>query len=179
MFTKMSRVLAVMLLLILVPARWDGAYAQTPEPGERPQERQVRDDDLRATNISLIDSPTPTCYRPQLQSNTCFVNWSYMAVSTSSPATIISMILTIDSRVRANYQGYFQSSMFISSTLHSEGFQVACGPAGEGGTTGVGYAHEWTLKARDSAGQETTNTGTVTCPALDPIQLFLPVVLKQ
>lgn len=171
MSLKRSGRLVVALTLILLLVSWGGADARRPRTSacgapDRP-------------DISLITSRTPSCYRPQGRSTVCLVNWGSIQVSTVSPQTIVSMTLTIDNLVRANYQGYFQSAMNIVPRFHGDGFQVPCGQAGVDGTPGVGHRYEWSLRALDSEGLKANNEGTVTCPALGTTHVFLPTVRRQ
>jgi hypothetical protein len=89
------------------------------------------------------------------------------------------MTLTIDGQMRANYQGYFQSSMVISAALHGDGFRVPCGLAGVDGIPRMGHTYDWSLNALDSEGLGATNNGTLICPATDSIQIYLPAVLRD
>jgi hypothetical protein len=102
-----------------------------------------------------------------------------MEVSTGSTQSVVTMTVRIDDDLRANYQGYFQSVMRVPAAFHGNGFEVTCGEAGVDGVPGMGHAYDWTLRAADSAGNETSNQGTVTCPPLDPIQTFIPLLVDE
>jgi hypothetical protein len=168
MSVKMGHVLAgILALLLLLPGR--GGVEALSASRDAPTEAQE-------PTISLISASNPTCYRPALQSNTCIVRWGAIDVSTASPRTVISMTLSVDGRVRAVYQGFFQSTMHVSPSFHQTGFQMTCGPAGVAGLPDRGHVYAWTLRAQDSAGDETTSAGSVTCPSLDPLHTFLPLI---
>lgn len=120
-----------------------------------------------AVDISFIDSPTPYCYQPDPALDLCYVNFSQHYVS-ASPSYMIQMSLTLASRVQAVYQGFFQTSMFVSHAMHGQGFQVPCGDLGSGGNAFLGAAYAWTIRARDSANLKSANYGTVYCPGFVP-----------
>lgn len=182
MSVKMSSALAVTLALILVLASWGGAAAQgsgaTPMLEPR-QERSSAPDTPGTPDISFITSPSATCYRPRLHSDVCYINWDYLYVEAASTQHIISMTLTIDGQARANYQGFFQSSMYVPATSQGTGFQVSCGAAGVDGVADMGHVYSWTLRARETGGLKAANYGAVTCPANNLVHTFLPLVQRR
>ena len=165
---------SALLLVILsppIPAR-----AADPVPPARIIKSEVQDNNIReitspdshATNaplIGFIDSPTSACYQPDVTQNVCYINWYYMSVS-ASPNYMISMNVAINVFGRvANYQGFFQTSMYVPYSMHDRGFKVACGDLGAGGDPDLGNAYAWTIRAKDSADLSAANYGTVYCPA--------------
>jgi hypothetical protein len=179
---KFNLVLAAILALIPLVISWGLTTAQSPtvDPaGEPYRERSSESGDEREPDISFIDSPSATCFRPQQNSNTCYVNWNYMYVTASSTQYVISMTLQIDGQNRAYYSGFFQSSMYIPSSMHADGFEVACGPEEEAGFPGFGSAHTYTIRARETGGLKAANYGTVICPPMDIRPVFFPVVQKH
>ena len=182
MFAKMSSTLVVMLTLILALASWGGAAAQGSDTGTLPephQERSNAPDAAGTPDISFIDSPSATCYRSGLHSDTCYVNWYSLYVATASSQYMISMTLTIDGQIRANYQGFFQSAINVSPLSQGNGFQVPCGPLGVDGMPNMGHVYSWTLKARDTAGLKAANYGSVTCPASTLVHSLLPLLQRR
>jgi hypothetical protein len=182
MSVKVSSALAVTLALILMLASWGGADAQGPgtaAPPEPRQERSAVPDTSDAPDISFISSPSATCYRPRLHSDVCYLNWDLLYVEAASAQYLISMTLTIDGQARANYQGFFQSAMYVPSTSHGNGFQVSCGAPGVDGVADMGHVYSWTLKARETGGLKAANYGAVTCPASTLVHTFLPLIRRQ
>ena len=119
-------------------------------------------------NIGFIDSPTVGCYQPDPGQNSCNINWYYMNVD-ASPNSMISMTVTINSiGLVANYQGFFQTSMYVPFNMTGTGFKVACGSLGAGGNPLLGNAYAWTIRAKDNTGLSSANYGTVYCPARKP-----------
>jgi hypothetical protein len=175
----MSKVLVAMLMMLLIVGSESVVEPLWLEAGAIRHVRAAEPEAPDHPTISTIESPSPTCYRPGLHSNICRVNWGLVRVSTVSPRTIVSVTLTIDGRMRANYQGYFQSSLSVEPGFHGDGFQVACGFEGVDGVAGMGRVYDWRLKALDSEGLEATNKGTVTCPAWHPISVYLPLVQRE
>jgi hypothetical protein len=182
MSVKVSSALGVTVALIFVLASWGGAAAQGSGSSPLPEPRQERSNAADAAgtpDISFIDSPSATCYRSGLHSDTCYVNWYSLYVATVSSQYMISMTLTIDGQIRANYQGFFQSAINVSPLSHGDGFQVPCGPIGVDGMPNMGHVYSWTLKARDTAGFKAANYGSVVCPASTLVRSFLPLVQRR
>ncbi len=124
--------------------------------------------DPDAPLISFIDSPTATCYQPDSSKDECFLNWYYQYV-TADPNYMISMTLMINSiGMVANYQGFFQTSMYVPFSMHDRGFKVQCGALGSSGNPYLGKAYAWTIRARDSTGLKSANYGNTYCPAYIP-----------
>jgi hypothetical protein len=172
-------VLTLMMLLASLGSLGAGAERwAAPGPRDLPPERSTTPAEPGSPTITSIDSPNPTCYRAALGSDVCYINWRSMTVSAISPQRIVSMSVSIDGRVRANYQGFFQSSMDVSRAFHGEGFRVDCGPEGVDGIEGMGRQHDWAIRARDTEDAEATNRGTVTCPALAPFAVSLPMLRR-
>lgn len=115
--------------------------------------------------ISFIDSPTTTCYGPLEAVDVCYIQWSSLSVSATSPQHMERMTVAIDGRVRAVYAGFFQTSMYVPPEMHAEGFKVACGSAGASGDADSGFHYPVEIKARESGGLTAANYGTAICPA--------------
>jgi hypothetical protein len=113
--------------------------------------------------ISFIDSPSATCYQPVSSRNDCYISWAYLYVTANTSQYIISMTVDIDNHLRALHSGFFQTSMYIPSDLYGRGFKVACGPRGP---NGLGSAHSYTLRARETGGLSAANYGSVQCPGV-------------
>lgn len=143
---------------------------------ELPPERE-RDSSPDVPAITFIDSPAPTCYRPVVNTDTCFIEWQYLSVSTGSSDYIITMTVSIDGQMRAYFNGFFQNSMFVPATMASPGYQVVCGVPGSGGVAELGSNYSYTLRARDSQGLGSANYGSVTCP-VGLYKTYLPVIQR-
>jgi hypothetical protein len=119
-------------------------------------------------NIGFIDSPTTACVQPNQAKNDCYINWYYLSVN-ADPNYIITMTVKLnDSGYIANYQGFFQTSMYAPYAMNPQGYKVACGELGAGGNPLLGNAYGWTIRARDSGGLKSANYGTAYCPAYIP-----------
>lgn len=119
--------------------------------------------------MSAIDSQTPTCYRAREISQICFVEWNYLAVTATNSQYLLSMKVELDGRVRAYYQGFFQTSMFVPAQMYEPGFAVVCGQPGEGGDPRLGKQHAWVVRAEETGGQTATSSGAIFCPATNYI----------
>ncbi|MCA9875148.1 MAG: hypothetical protein H6659_00740 [Ardenticatenaceae bacterium] len=171
----LTAVLALIILRLLAgsPVR---PLAAAPPPGPQTPQREA-DGGGQAPNISFIDSPSATCTLPVAGTNACYIQWSYLSVSASSSAYIISMTVSIDGRYRAFHSGFFQTSMYIPGSLTAPGYKVACGPPGSGGLPDWGSTHTYTIRARETTGLASANYGSVTCPA-DEVKIFIPAIQK-
>jgi hypothetical protein len=119
-------------------------------------------------NISFIDSPTATCYQPNVGSDECFIKWYYMYVD-ANPNYMIAMTVTLNTvGPIARVGGFFQTYMDLSYNFFGDGFKVACGDLGAGGNPNLGNAYAYTITARDSANLKSANYGTLYCPASAP-----------
>jgi len=130
---------------------------------------------IESPDISLIDSPTASCFLPRANTGICMMTWNYMYAD-ASPDYIITMTVGIDDKARAYYSGFFQTSMFVPLELMT--FRVPCGAPGSGGNPNLGANHSYVLRARDSSGSAAANYGTVTCPADIPARTFLPLLTR-
>ena len=119
------------------------------------------------TNIGFIDSPSATCYQPDITQDACYLNWYYMSVD-ASPNYMITMTVSLNPNPIAHTQGFFQTSMYVPYNMYGDGFKVACGALGEGGNPALGKSYAYTVRARDSANLSSANYGTVYCPAYVP-----------
>ncbi|HZD11206.1 MAG TPA: hypothetical protein VE553_07675 [Candidatus Binatia bacterium] len=158
------------------------ASGQRRDGGQEPRvlQRETQGDNVREVlapsedqapeqpDIGFIDSPTVTCYQPDVSQDACYINWYYSSVS-ASPNYIVTMTMEINTLGPiAHMAGFFQTSMYVPYNMFPEGFKVACGEQGAGGRPRLGNAYAWTIRARDSAGLKAANYGTVNCPAYTP-----------
>jgi hypothetical protein len=123
----------------------------------------------KGPDMSYIDSQTPTCYKPRETSQVCFVEWSYFAVTATASQYLLNMKVELDGRVRAYYDGFFQTSMYVPAQMFKPGFAVVCGQPGEGGDPRLGRQYGWVVRAEESSGQTATSSGAIFCPATNYI----------
>lgn len=169
-----TSVLLVALLSIGSPAvASDVKPSDLDPPG---QQQALQPQGRTSPNISFIDSPSAVCYQTNPGLNECFVNWQYLNVTSTAPAYMSQMTVTIGSRVRAVYQGFFTRQLYVSGDSHGRGFKVPCGALGAGGNPLLGLTHSYTIVAVDTSGLKSSNYGSVTCPGVR--QVYLPLVLR-
>ena len=130
---------------------------------------------VQSPDISFIDSPTAVCELSTAYNGSCEITWYYLYAS-ADPNYMITMTVEIDGKARARYQGFFQTNMYVPSEMLA--FRVACGAPGSGGSPNWGMNHNYTIRARDSAGLGAANYGSVTCPADIPRHIYLPLMRK-
>jgi hypothetical protein len=163
----LSVTLAIMMLSlawvgVIAAARTVERQAQTQSP--TPDVQREREAEPAAPDISFIDSPSATCSRAVAGTNACTIEWNYFSVNAGSNY-MLTMTVSIDGKIRANTQGFFQNSMYIPGDLLARGFQVDCGLPGASGDPALGQAHSYILRAKDSTGLSAANYGSVTCPS--------------
>jgi hypothetical protein len=180
--TMTRRWLATLLVLLVLALSGSAPLALeavgppvTPVPlaavaGPEPPRREAATPD-----ISLIDSPSPTCYRLVENTGACYIQWSYLQVTATSPEYIVTMTVTIDGSLRAYHGGFFQTSMLIPGQVYGPGFEVTCGFPGAGGLAEMGKTYNYAIRARETGGLAAANYGSVTCPA-DVIDVFVPLI---
>lgn len=168
--------LAVLLFALVQIAPGRNAFAAD---GDSPVVREEQNGNVREgvalsapasveqPNISFIDSPSATCYQPDLAQDACYINWYYLSVN-AAPNYMITMTVTLNPKPVAHVQGFFQTSMYVPYNMLGQGFKVACGALGAGGNPTLGNAYAYTVRARDSVNLGSANYGTVYCPAYIP-----------
>jgi hypothetical protein len=130
--------------------------------------REITGSAPQVPSIGFIDSPSATCYQPDVSQDACYINWYYLAVD-ANPNYMITMTLTLnDFGPVAQVQGFFQTSMYTPYNMFGNGFKVNCGALGSGGNPTLGKAYAYTIRARDSANLGSANYGTAYCPAYTP-----------
>jgi hypothetical protein len=152
------------------------ASVATPDSSNLP--RRTIEANPDSPTISLIDDPSPTCYRPAMGMGACYILWDYVQVTASSSQYIISMTVTIDGHIRAYHSGFFQTSMFVPGQMYGPGFRVTCGFPGASGAAEMGNTFSYAIRARETSGLAAANYGSVTCPA-DAVNVFMPLILKR
>ncbi len=121
----------------------------------------------QSPTIGFIDSPTFGCYQPDPHKDECVINWYYLQVD-AGPNYMNTMTVTLNEiGTVARYQGFFQNAMYVPYNM-GNGYKVACGALGAGGSPTLGNAYGWTIRAKDSANLGAANYGTVYCPAYVP-----------
>jgi len=163
------------LVLWLTLGTPDAPLAAAPPATPDTPHREISGD-TDSPNISFIDSPSATCYRPVAETGACYIRWDYLSVTAASSSYIISMSVTIDNHLRAYHTGFFQTSMYIPDDMVSPGFKVTCGAPGSGGDSAWGNSYSYVIRARETSGLSAANYGTVRCPA-DLPKAFLPWVV--
>lgn len=172
----LAGVLGLLLVRITFSSPEETGPPTAPSSGNQPQ-REIRGEVL-SPDISFIDSPSPTCSRREAGTTACYIQWNYLYVYAAPSAYIISLTLSIDNHLRAYHAGFFQPSLFIPASMTYPGYKVTCGAPGSSGVDGWGYTYAYTIRARETTGLTSANSGSVICPA-DTAQLFMPLVTKR
>lgn len=175
------------VLLLLTLALWRGAtHAQVgdePGPASAELDGQALTSEVEAgidpesPTISSFTSNLPTCYQPDPARNECYINWDHISV-VSAPADYTRYVtVTVGSRIRAVYRGFFQNQMYITNEMNGRGFKVACGGFGASGDSSMGLRYSYSVVAQDSNNSTAGNHGSVWCPGMRLVHL--PLVVKR
>ncbi|MCU0520944.1 MAG: hypothetical protein MUF84_09660 [Anaerolineae bacterium] len=180
---RISIVLGVVLLIVVgLGLTLRLALGQAPGPGHgyRVVESQTVDDDQHVVyapadsaapdnpTISSFSTQTPYCYQPDPAQNACYINFYRHYVESAPAPNMRYMTITIESRIRAVYRGFFQDSMYVGYDMQSPGFKVACGALNSGGVATMGKSYAYSIEVRDSQNGWSGNYGTLNCPAYVP-----------
>lgn len=182
----MRRVLTVSAVVLFVVVglglslRLALGQAPGPGPGYRVVENLTLDDDqhvvampvdsdaLADITISAFSTQTPYCYQPDSAQDVCYINF-YRHYVESAPATYMrAMTVTIQSKIRAVYRGFFQNSMYVGYDMQSPGFKVQCGALNSGGVPTMGKSYTYSIEVKDSDNGWSGNYGILRCPAYIP-----------
>jgi len=144
-----------------------GEAAAQAAPGASTQVQGQNTRESISPAVGFIDSPNAYCNQPDPYQDVCYINWYYLSVD-ANPNYMIEMTIELDGRFVARNQGFFQTSMFIPSTMNGPGFKVRCGSLGSGGDPAWGSSHAFVIRAKDSLGLSAANYGTAKCPAYIP-----------
>lgn len=123
-----------------------------------------------------IDSFSPTCFNAIPGSGVCYINWQSVNLDVA-PSYLVTMTISIDNRLRANLQGFFQSQITLSNEVFQPGFRVTCGFPKSDSPSALGNTYAYVIRARDSSGANYSNSGQITCPA-DVVRLSLPLITR-
>lgn len=149
-----------------------------PANKTNPQHRVSAGLDVEMPETDDMYSMTPHCYKLQPRTDICYINWYDMAVQVEDPISITSITIKIDGKMRANYQGFFQSNAYISNKVNGLGFQVSCGYEGADGYAGLGYRHTYAISYVNSLENGELHTGSALCPANNLLPVYLPLLSK-
>lgn len=174
----LASIAAVLVLVVHTTPGSQAALLAAPTPISTDLPRREISGETKSPDISFIDSPSATCYRPAVGTGACFIQWDYLYVTAASGSYIISMTVTIDGRIRAYHSGFFQSWMYIPAEMTDPGYKVACGAPVGGDPASWGNSYSYVLRARETSGLSAANYGTVRCPA-DMSTIYLPLTRKQ
>lgn len=182
----LQRIMGIGVLLLVLTGMWIhgtvGAQESigagtTPIAATPADETAITPFDAPGLAVSFITSTSPTCSQPDPALNVCYINWDTLYVS-SAPATyMLAMTVTIDSRIRAVYRGFFQDALHVDNEMHGQGFKVACGSWGASGNPLTSLRHTYTIVAEDSNRAKAYHSGSVNCPAAR--SLYLSLVLRR
>ncbi|MCB0155360.1 MAG: hypothetical protein KDF65_11245 [Anaerolineae bacterium] len=174
------------LFVIYEMAGWPAAQPAAAAGAKPGRPAQEIDEPGRPRAAPAIQNPTPLCYRPVEGTGACYLEWSYLRATASSGAYVISMTVTIDNRLRAYHAGFFQTELYVPGDMMTPGYRVLCGEVGSGDNPDMGLTYAYLIRARDTTGQTSTNTGSVTCPADKvvvpaPVEkmIYLPLIQKR
>jgi len=62
---------------------------------------------------------------------------------------MLVMTVTINSRIRAVYRGFFQDCLYVDNEMHVQGFKVACEGFGASSHSTMGRTYAYSIVAED------------------------------
>ncbi len=142
----------------------------TPVPQKQTSPSGTRVNGPDALTYKLLSNPY--CYQPNPSVDQCFINIRYYQATdngTSAPYMLHAAI-SINGKVRANENLFFENNIYYSYDMAPTGFQVPCGAPNAGGG-GSDYGNVYLVKVEpiDSTGAGMGfDQASLLCPAYAP-----------
>ena len=169
-----ATIVLVMLSIGLLVVQQRQAAAQnaaaTPQPQNASGPAGTRVTGPNALTYKLLSNPY--CYQPNPAVDQCVINIRYYQATdngTSAPYMLRATI-SINSKVRAVENLFFENNIYYSYDMTPNGFVVPCGAPNAGGG-GSGYGNQYLVKVEPI---DSTGTGmgydqaSLLCPAYAP-----------
>ncbi len=163
-------VLAIGLLVVEQRQASAQTGGSTPAPQNASGPAGTRVGSPDALTYKLLSNPY--CYQPNPAVNQCVINVRYYQATdngTSAPYMLHAAI-SINGKVRANENLFFENNIYYSYDMAPTGFQVPCGAPNAGGG-GSDYGNQYLVKVEPI---DSTGTGmgydqaSLFCPAYAP-----------
>ncbi len=141
-----------------------------PAPQNETGPAGTRVNSPNALTYKLLSNPY--CYQPNPSVDQCFLNIRYYQATdngTSAPYMLHATI-SINGKVRANVNLFFENNLYYSYDMAPTGFQVPCGAPNAGGG-GADYGNAYLVKVEpiDSTGAGMGyDQASLLCPAYAP-----------
>jgi hypothetical protein len=119
--------------------------------------------------LGFIATESPHCIQLDPAVDACYINFQFNGVSSDQYVT--EFTVAVNGLIAMRAYGFFQGAFSLPrNSLGDLGLRVACGRTGASGDADplVGLRHPFTIRAKDSAGQNAANYGAIGCPAFFP-----------
>ncbi len=125
-----------------------------------------------------VTMSNPACARSLTNSGACYITIRSLS-AVASDSSFTNLDISVDGKVRARLQTFFENAFSASANMFGKGFLVTCGRTNSGGDPNYGALHTVDYKGYlfGGTGPAAYGTASVYCPAYDGLA-YLPVIRK-
>ncbi len=125
-----------------------------------------------------VTMSNPTCVQAAANSGTCYILIRSIS-ATASDTSFTGLDISVDGKVRARFQPFFETSVSVNYKMLGRGLMVTCGRTNSGGNPNYGALHTVDYKGYlfGGTGPAAYGTASVYCPAFDGFA-YLPIIRK-
>jgi hypothetical protein len=127
-----------------------------------------------STTVNLTMS-NPYCYQSVVERGGCYINVRSITAS-GSDLGFDHLDISINGKVRARMQTFFETTAYFSENLLGQGLEVSCGGPNAGGDPAFGNLYTVTVQAYASGASVAFDSAPVYCPYYKG-QPYLPLLL--
>lgn len=131
----------------------------------------------QGATLNQLNVSNPKCVQSRVDSGACTISISGISAIGSPDASLTYITISINGKMRANMQGFFEYYGYLYSTMMPNGLNVACGRPGDGGDPNYGSLYTVQVQANIYGGSPYVDTANVYCPYYDG-KVFLPDVVR-
>ncbi len=125
-----------------------------------------------------VTMSNPTCVQVPASAGTCYIVIRSLS-ATASDTSFTGLDVSVDGKVRARFQPFFETSVSVNYKMLDRGLMVVCGRSNSGGNPNYGALHTVDYKGYlfGSSTPAAYGTASVYCPAYDGLA-YLPLIRK-
>ena len=125
-----------------------------------------------------VTMSNPACVQALANAGTCYLIIRSINAS-ASDSSFTGLDISIDGKVRARIQTFFETTAYATDRMFGRGFLVTCGRSNAGGDPNYGRQYRVDYKGYlfGSTAPAASGTASVYCPAYDAT-VYLPLVHK-
>ena len=137
-------------------------------------------DPVRAAPQTMLSvtMSNPACVQVPAATGTCYILIRSISAS-ASDSSFTGLDISVDGKVRARFQTFFESAISGNYRMFGRGFLVTCGRTNSGGDPNYGALHHVDYRGYlfGSSTPAASGTALVYCPAYDGT-VYLPLIRK-